>query len=137
MVPPFSRKPRPFQHIELRPEDATLGAQVYGVDLKLPLSGAVFAEIESAWNDYAVLVFPGQCLSAAQQISFSRRLGVLEGKINALGGTPEVDVMSNLDENGQPVSAESPLAAYFRGDTFWHTDSAFKPVPAKASLLPC
>ena len=135
MATDFPSPSGPYKHIELRPEDATLGAQVYGVDLKLPLPDAVFAEIESAWNKYAVLIFPGQFLDAEHHVAFTRRFGNLEKKINELGGNAAVDVMSNLDENGQPVSPDSALAAYFRGDTFWHTDSAFKPVPAKASLL--
>ena len=46
--------------MQIRPSDATLGAEVTGVDLRNPLSDADFAEIENAWHAHGVLIFPGQ-----------------------------------------------------------------------------
>ena len=52
--------------LEIVPAEATLGAAVTGVDLA-DLDEAAFAAIERAWDEHAVLVFPEQHLSEAEQ----------------------------------------------------------------------
>ena len=64
--------------MEITPSDATLGAEVRGVDLSQSLSAADFAEIEAAWHDHAVLIFPDQGLSDEAHLDFTRRFGRLE-----------------------------------------------------------
>ncbi len=83
--------------LEIVATEATLGAVVRGVRLAA-LDDAAFAAIERAWDDHAVLVFPGQNLSEAEQVAFSRRLGPLERSLTAnnVGADPEVIVLSNI-----------------------------------------
>ena len=45
--------------LQVRPTEATLGALVSDVELAA-LSEAEWRAIESAFNDHAVLIFPGQ-----------------------------------------------------------------------------
>ena len=42
---------------------------------------------------------------------------------------------SNLDKNGRIISAEDRVWFFKLGDRLWHSDSSFRPVPAKYSLL--
>ena len=44
---------------------------------------------------------------------------------------PEISVISNILENGQPIGGLGD------GEAFWHTDSSFVDVPPAASLLRC
>ena len=52
--------------------------QVTGVDLREPLDDATITEIDTAISRLGVLVFPGQFITDAQQMAFSRRFGDLE-----------------------------------------------------------
>ena len=127
--------------IRVRPLHPHLGAAVTGVDLARPLPPEVFAAIEAAFNRHAVLVFPGQPLSDDQQIEFSRLFGPLETSPEYAGSKksrlnrPEIADISNLDPEGRVMSAEDKRLLFNRGNQLWHTDSSFKYVPARCSLL--
>ena len=56
---------------------ATLGAVVTGVSLAA-LDDAAWRAIDAAFLEHAVLIFPGQHLSAQQQIAFGERFGGIE-----------------------------------------------------------
>jgi alpha-ketoglutarate-dependent 2,4-dichlorophenoxyacetate dioxygenase len=42
---------------------------------------------------------------------------------------------SNLDRDGNIISAEDRIWFFKLGDRLWHSDSSFRPIPAKYSLL--
>ena len=42
---------------------------------------------------------------------------------------------SNLDKDGRIMSAEDRVWFFKLGDRLWHSDSSFRPVPAKYSIL--
>jgi alpha-ketoglutarate-dependent 2,4-dichlorophenoxyacetate dioxygenase len=127
--------------IRVKPLDPHIGAEVTGLDLRETVPPAVFAEIEAAFNRHAVLVFPGQPLTDDQQIAFSRLFGPLETSPEYAGSKksrlnrPEIADISNLDPEGRVMSAEDKRLLFNRGNQLWHTDSSFKYVPARCSLL--
>src|SRR5438093_7848689 len=92
---------------------------------------------------YAVLVFRDQPLTDEQQIAFTLDFGELErykspGHIRKredyrLG--PGIADFSNLDRHGNIMSAEDRVWFFKLGDRLWHSDSSFRPIPAKYSLL--
>ena len=122
--------------IDIAPTESTLGAIVTGVGLA-QIDDATFAPIEEAWHEYAVLAFPEQNLSDETHIAFSRRFGALERNVTAnnVGDNPEVIVRSNLREDGSLWKPDSSHGLFLKGNSYWHTDSSFKSVPSKASLL--
>ncbi len=87
--------------LTVTPSDATLGATVRGIDLGAPIEDAVFREIENAWHERAVLIFPEQNIADEAQIAFSRRFGKLERNVteNNVGHNPEVIVLSNVRDD--------------------------------------
>jgi alpha-ketoglutarate-dependent 2,4-dichlorophenoxyacetate dioxygenase len=115
---------------------------VSGVDVSSPLSDAEVAAIEAGMDRYAVLVFHDQRLTDEQQMAFSRRFGPLE---DARGGNitkPEdrrlregMNDVSNLGRDGQPLDRESRQRLFNLGNMLWHSDSSFRVIPAKYSLL--
>jgi alpha-ketoglutarate-dependent 2,4-dichlorophenoxyacetate dioxygenase len=127
--------------IRVKPLHPEIGAEVTGLDLRETVAPAVFAEIEAAFYRYAVLVFPGQPLTDDQQIAFSRLFGPLETSPEYAGSKksrlnrPEIADISNLDPEGRVMSAEDKRLLFNRGNQLWHTDSSFKYVPARCSLL--
>jgi alpha-ketoglutarate-dependent 2,4-dichlorophenoxyacetate dioxygenase len=127
--------------IRVRPLHPHIGAEVTGADLRHDLTAEDFAAIEAAFNRHAVLVFPNQPLSDEQQMAFSRRFGPLEtnpayaGERKKRISHREIADISNLDVEGNVMSAADERLLFSRGNQLWHTDSSFKYVPARCSLL--
>lgn len=121
----------PAQSFEIRPLDGGLGAELVGLDLSRPLNPQDFARVHGAHLEHKLLIFRDQRITPAQQVAFSRRFGELQIHVLKqfqLGGHPEVFVISNIVENGQPVGL---------GDAgkFWHSDLSYKEVPSLGSML--
>lgn len=124
--------------ISVRRLTPVFGAEITGVDLTQGLSDRDFAVIEEAFESHSVLVFPGQDLDDDAQIAFSRRFGALEKTHAHVANNhtnKPVSVISNLDPEGRLMAADDPRVQFRIGQRNWHSDSSFKRVPAKASLL--
>ncbi len=119
-----------------------IGAEVEGIDLRTPLTQQQIDAIHAGMDRYAVLVFRGQPLTDEQHLAFTRSLGEMEDASTSSlrqGAdfrlpTTFADV-SNLDGNHQPFGANDRRRLFAIGNRLWHSDSSFKPVPAKYSLL--
>lgn len=123
--------------LTIRPLTPIFGAEVTGVDLR-NVDDATFKKIEDAFETYSVLVFPKQALDDDAQIAFSKRFGNLEttqGHIANNFTVKQVSEITNLTPDGKLMQADDPRLKYRIGQRNWHSDSSFKKVPAKASLL--
>lgn len=124
--------------MDVSPIENGFVARMTGIDLHMPLSDDAIARIVDAIDTYGVLVFPGQSLTEDQQLALSRRFGPLETSITAERarriGREFADI-SNLDPDGALLSPSDYEASVNRANELWHTDSSFKPTPAKYSLL--
>ena len=121
--------------ISVRNLDAALGAEVGEIDLSKPLARHDIATIEDAWRERLVVVFHGQDLSDPQLIAFSRYFGELDPPgPNPYGEPflkqhPELNVISNVVENGKPIGNLGDSEAV------WHADMTYVDVPPKAAML--
>jgi alpha-ketoglutarate-dependent 2,4-dichlorophenoxyacetate dioxygenase len=117
-------------------------AEADGLDLTRPLSADEVAAIHAGMDAYAVLVFHDQKLDDEQQLAFTRSLGELEHAIGTSLRAPDeyrlpttfADV-SNLDRDHKVFERDDRRRLFAIGNRLWHSDSSFKPVPAKYSLL--
>ena len=116
--------------LEIRPCDATLGAVVTGVRIA-SLGAEEWEGIESAFHEHAVLIFPGQHPTRAEQVAFGRRFGELDSLVAQSGTVP----ISNRMPDGKLLEATHPVKQILLGNEGWHTDSSYMPVSARASLL--
>jgi taurine dioxygenase len=121
----------PGQQFDVRPFAEKVGAEIVGLDLSRPLNDADFARVHQAHLDYHVVVFRDQRITPQQQIDFSRRFGVLQIHVLKqflLANHPEILIVSNIVENGQPVGL---------GDAgkYWHSDLSYKELPSLGSML--
>src|SRR5215510_11782701 len=96
--------------IEVTPLHPTLGAEMRGVDLTRPVASEVFAEIETVFNRYGILVFHEQPVTDEQQLDFSRLFGPLEVNPNYAGTKlrlrPDLADISNLDPDGRVLARD-------------------------------
>src|SRR5687768_13051511 len=117
-------------------------AEVDGMDLTRPLSDADVAAIHAGMDAYAVLVFHDQKLDDDHQLAFTRSLGEIEQAIGTSLRAPEelrlpttfADV-SNLDQHDRTFARDDRRRLFGLGNRLWHSDSSFKVIPAKYSLL--
>ncbi len=127
--------------VRIWPVTESFAAEVGDVDLSTPLSAEDWRTVEDAFHEFAVLIFPGQRLAQQQHVDFAKRFGPIDpSMITDLDGVKprvltEIADVSNLMPDGSLWSADSRLRGFQTGNQLWHTDSSFKKVPAKASLL--
>lgn len=117
--------------------------EVEGVDLTQPLSPEDARDIDEGMNRYGVLVFRGQNITDEQQAAFSKNFGELErpGSASNIQKTedrrlgPEIADISNLDKHSNRFTRDDRQRFFNLGNQLWHSDSSFRPVPAKYSAL--
>jgi alpha-ketoglutarate-dependent 2,4-dichlorophenoxyacetate dioxygenase len=117
-------------------------AEVEGVDMTKPLSPEEATAIHAGMDTYAVLVFHDQDIDDEQQLAFTRSLGEIEHAVGTSLRAPEdyrlpttfADV-SNLDKDHKVFARDDRRRLFAIGNRLWHSDSSFKAIPAKYSLL--
>lgn len=132
---PIAAEPQAF---EVKPTGAALGADIVGLDLRQPLHPATVHALQQAWNRHLVLRFRGQQqLTVQDHIRFSAYFGQLDQR--PIGAQPlhgstealprEIVVISNVVQDGKA------LGGLGDGESVWHADMTYQPVPPKAALL--
>lgn len=126
--------------IELVPFETGFGAEVHGMDLSRPIDDALFRAWNEAFERHRVLVFRGQRFTDEQHVAFSRRFGELEDfpdPKDQAAGLPTVLRVSNVDRDTDRIKPLDDVGhrSFTLGTSDWHTDSSFRRVPSKASLL--
>ncbi len=117
--------------------------EVSGLDLTKPLPPEDIAAIHAGMDKYRVLVFHGQNFTDEQQLAYTQSLGPLE---TAIGfnlrqmddqrlASPHFADVSNLDKEGKIYKRDDRRWQFAIGNRLWHSDSSFKVIPAKYSLL--
>ena len=129
--------------VTIRPLHPLFCGEVDGVDMTKPLSADAVAAIEAGMDEYAVLVFHGQDITDEQQLAFSRNFGALELPDQVSNITKDKDRrlrreladVSNLNRENKPFGRDDRQRMFNLGNSLWHSDSSFRAVPSKYSLL--
>ncbi len=129
--------------ISIRPLTPVFAGEVSGVDCTRPLAPEAVRAIDEGMTRYGVLVFRDQAFSDDGQVEFSRNFGALEIPSGVSNITKEherrlnramADV-SNLTKENRVFDREDRRRMFNLGNRLWHSDSSFRAVPAKYSLL--
>lgn len=135
-------------HLSVTPIHEYFGAKVEGIhlpdlDIENEDACAAMAELKGIIDDRSVVVLPSQRFTDNRQMNFTREwFGPLETQIGTIG--TEVRIHPNLADwsNVDPDNGANKLLGwsdkrmlYQSGNQTWHSDSSYKPVPAKFSLL--
>ena len=115
--------------LEVAPTGGALGAEIRGVDLAQPMPEEVKEALRDAWTEHLVLLFRDQEMSEEQHLDATRIFGEAvapaakafydkAGKEQTWAAKyPEITVVHNLDENGNPVQQNESLGS---GEVVWH-----------------
>ena len=132
--------------VEVVPSGAAVGAEIRGVDLAQPVPEATKALLRQAWADHGVLLWREQKLPDISFLEAAAIFGATKEpaarKYQLAGGYkiggrivplhPHVSLISNLDEDGQPVRDNGALGSY---EVVWHSDNSYVEVPPAGSML--
>jgi alpha-ketoglutarate-dependent 2,4-dichlorophenoxyacetate dioxygenase len=115
---------------------------VSGVDITQALTQDQVAALETGMDRCAVLVYHDQRLTDEQQKAFSVNFGRLE---NTAGGNvtkaaerrldSQMADVSNLGPDHKPLARDDRRRLFNLGNQLWHSDSSYRAIPAKYSLL--
>jgi len=114
-----------YRHIELRPLNGALGAELGGVDLSQPLNGDQLAEITQALNNHQVIMFRQQSLLPQHLVALGKQFGSLHQNPFVRGLESFPDVIE--------IRSEENHEKQFTG--LWHSDISWSDTPSMGSLL--
>jgi taurine dioxygenase len=121
----------PFQ---IRPLSPALGAEIIGMSLEEAAKAKVFPAIYEAFLEYQVILFRDTALPPALQVKFARNFGEVQihvmDQYHGYKDHPEVYLLSNLDENGNPSGVHPD-----KGTLHWHTDGSWQRRTGHATMM--
>ena len=127
--------------IPLDAANPDFGAEITGVDIANGVSPADTQWLQATIDHYAVLVFRNQTINDEEQYAFSENFGPMElatGDVTAHADrrlSMKINDISNLDKDGKVLQRDDSVRLFGLGNMLWHSDSSFKAVPARYSLL--
>ncbi|MEQ9151136.1 MAG: TauD/TfdA family dioxygenase [Parvibaculum sp.] len=122
--------------LQVRPLHEQFGAEVTGIDMRQPQSEETKQRLRELFAMYSILVFRDQRVTDEEQVAFTRIFGGLEETTFKIAQNhPYVYQLSNIDENGEVLELDSKKRLFLEVNARWHTDSSFREIPAKGSLL--
>jgi alpha-ketoglutarate-dependent 2,4-dichlorophenoxyacetate dioxygenase len=131
--------------IAIRAVQNGFAGEVTGIDICEPLATDVVEAIERGMDQYAVLTFPDQPLTDAQQVEFTRNFGELEITLAGQMAKPEDRRFQQLElgdisnYNGADTTKlrerTSKKRMYALANRLWHSDASFRAVGAGYTLL--
>jgi len=144
-VPALENVNRP-EDVLVVPSGAAVGAEIRGVDLSKPVPEATKAILRRAWADHLVLLWRNQNLPDTSFLDAATIFGAprepAARKYEVAGGYkiggrrvllhPHVSLISNLNEEGEPVVDNGGLGSY---EVVWHSDNSYAEVPPAGSML--
>ncbi|MEE8351373.1 MAG: TauD/TfdA family dioxygenase [Rhodospirillales bacterium] len=127
--------------MDISPLHPLFVGEVSGLDIGGKIDAALTAELNSALDTFGALVFRGQSIDDEAQMRFSALFGPLETtrRAHRPGHKLRLDIhvsdISNLDEDSKLLAPTDYRLMGSLANRLWHTDSAFKRIPARYSIL--
>jgi alpha-ketoglutarate-dependent 2,4-dichlorophenoxyacetate dioxygenase len=129
--------------VTFTPLTPVIAAECAGVDIGRSLSAEDAAAIDAGMDRHAVLVFRRETpLTTEQQIAFTKNFGELEPPYTQITSpegkrldNPALSDISNLGPGGHILDRDDRKRLFGLGNQLWHSDSSYKAIPARYSLL--
>jgi len=122
--------------IDIEPLSPVLGAAIRGIDFSRSVDDRTVHAMLDGFHKYSVLCFPGQKITAEDQLRFANLFGKGDGGVRPLkkqgairSGDRGVMYVSNIRENGEPIGVLPD------GEMQFHADGAHRDSPYRATTL--
>ena len=110
--------------------------EITGLDTRIDLSENLKNEISDLLSEFSVVVIRNQNITNDQHIKFSEYFGNLElTKAGTDGSGSKLIILRNFDEEGNIVAPTDRQRLNNLANQEWHSDSSFKIIPSKLSIL--
>ena len=122
--------------MKIEPLHPEFGIRVTDFSLSGNLDDWEIEEIDGLVNAHSAVLFENQAMDDDTHLAFTRRFGELEEEhVNyyAQGRVTYVGLVGNVDANGVHVPPKRVHSQ--KGNQMWHSDSSFREIPAKYSML--
>jgi taurine dioxygenase len=106
---------RPYEHFEVRPGGALIGAEIVGVDIGEPQKDEVLDDLDRALLEWKVLVFRDQHITLEQQTAFATHWGA----------PFEAALFPGMSSGRNTLGYQN----------YWHADDTFRPEPGMGAVL--
>ena len=115
---------------------STLGVEIIGLNLKINIDKNIIGQVSDLLSEFSVVVIRDQNITNDQHIHFSEYFGDLEvTKAGTNGSGSKLIILRNFDEDGNIVPATDRQRLNNLANQEWHSDSSFKKIPSKLSIL--
>ena len=115
---------------------STLGVEIIGLNLKINIDKNIIGQVSDLLSQFSVVVIRNQNITNDQHIHFSEYFGDLEvTKAGTSGSGSKLIILRNFDEDGNIVPATDRQRLNNLANQEWHSDSSFKKIPSKLSIL--
>ena len=113
-----------------------IGVEINDLDITKILDIGIINEISELLSEFSVVVIRDQNITNDQHIKFSEFFGNLEQtKVGTDGSGSKLIILRNFDEDGNIVSPTDRQRLNNLANKEWHSDSSFKKIPSKLSIL--
>jgi alpha-ketoglutarate-dependent 2,4-dichlorophenoxyacetate dioxygenase len=113
-----------------------IGIEITGLDTRIDLSENLKNEISDLLSEFSVVVIRNQNITNDHHIKFSEHFGNLElTKAGTDGSGSKLIILRNFDEEGNIVAPTDRQRLNNLANQEWHSDSSFKIIPSKLSIL--
>ena len=124
--------------LEITERHSLIGTEVRGVDLSHHIDDATYQALHDLWMEHLLLIFPDQPISDDALVEFGRRFGRLEihpSLEHRSSRNEEIYRVANTDEQGDIIPPKDTFWQYLKNSWRWHSDSSFREIPSKGSIL--
>ena len=113
-----------------------IGVEINDLDITKILDIGIINEISELLSEFSVVVIRDQNITNDQHIKFSEFFGNLEKtKLGTDGSGSKLIILRNFDEDGNIVPPTDRQRLNNLANKEWHSDSSFKKIPSKLSIL--
>ena len=113
-----------------------IGVEINDLDITKILDIGIINEISDLLSEFSVVVIRDQNITNDQHIKFSEFFGNLEQtKVGTDGSGSKLIILRNFDEDGKIVPPTDRQRLNNLANKEWHSDSSFKKIPSKLSIL--
>ncbi|MVO98057.1 TauD/TfdA dioxygenase family protein [Paenibacillus lutrae] len=120
---PEGAEEKPYTLFTVKPLGPIIGAEIEGIDLRIPLTDELKEELNRALLEWKVIFFRNQPITSEQHLDLARRWGSLETHPFIPQG--DVEEVARFTKNEKAVGYEN----------VWHSDVSWRLNPALGAIL--